>query len=81
MTVVKFLIPRAPYGARGNKGIRFSTNSFSLNEVKFLSQILEDKYNFNTTIHKTGDINQYNVYVTKESTPPRGWASPPRGAL
>nr|YP_007476159.1 hypothetical protein H891_mgp27 [Nuclearia simplex]AGE93659.1 hypothetical protein [Nuclearia simplex] len=51
-----------------NKGIRFSTNAFSLNEVKFLSQIFKEKYNFNTTIHKTGDINQYNIYVTKEST-------------
>jgi ubiquinol-cytochrome c reductase cytochrome b subunit len=51
-----------------NRGIRFSTNAFSLKEVKFLSQFFKDKYNFNTTIHKTGGINQYNIYITKEST-------------
>ena len=51
-----------------NKGIRFSTNSFTLIEVKFLSQIFKDKYNLKTSIHKTGDLNQYNIYITKEST-------------
>ena len=51
-----------------NKGIRFATNSFHLGDVQFLSNVLFDKYNLKTAIHKTGDINQYNLYVIKESS-------------
>jgi len=51
-----------------NKGLKFCTNSFTLNEVKFLAKVLEDKYNLTTSIHKTGGINQYNIYIPKNST-------------
>jgi hypothetical protein len=51
-----------------DKGIKFCTNSFTLQEVKFLANILNIKYSLITSIHKTGAINQYNIYVTKEST-------------
>jgi hypothetical protein len=50
------------------KGIKFCTNSFTLNEVKFLANILDDKYKFKTSIHKTGVMNQYNIYIPKESS-------------
>jgi len=51
-----------------NRGLRFSTNCFTLSEVKFLASILSNKYGLVTSIHKTGDINQYNVYVNKSSS-------------
>jgi ubiquinol-cytochrome c reductase cytochrome b subunit len=50
-----------------NKGIKFSTNSFTLNEVQYLATLLEKKYLINTSIHKTGVINQYNLYIPKSS--------------
>ena len=50
------------------KGIKFCTNSFTLKEVKFLANCLQNKYGLNTSIHKTGVINQYNIYITKESS-------------
>ena len=50
-----------------NKGFKFSTNSFTLKEVQFLSSVLQKKYNLNTNIHKTGNVNQYNIYIPKSS--------------
>jgi len=50
-----------------NKGIKFCTNSFTLEEVQFLANILKDKYGLITSIHKTGVINQYNIYIPKSS--------------
>ena len=50
-----------------NKGFKFSTNSFTLKEVKHLALILKTKYNLDTTIHKSGLNNQYNIYVPKAS--------------
>lgn len=51
------------------RGIKFSSNCFKLDEVKFLAKILEDKFNLKTSIHKTGAINQYNIYIIKSSLP------------
>lgn len=50
-----------------NKGFKFSTNGYTLTEVKFLSSILKNKYDLNTCIVKTGTVNQYNIYITKSS--------------
>ena len=50
-----------------NKGLKFSTNSFTLDEVKFLGSILSDLYSVSFSIHKTGAINQYNLYLPKKS--------------
>lgn len=50
-----------------NKGFKFSTNSFTLKEVQNLALILKTKYNLDTTIHKSGLNNQYNIYVPKAS--------------
>ena len=50
-----------------NKGFKFSTNSFTIEEVKTLSLILKTKYNLDTTIHRSGLNNQYNIYVPKSS--------------
>jgi hypothetical protein len=50
-----------------NKGFKFSTNSFTLKEIKFLALILKNKYNLDSTIHKSGLNNQYNIYIPKSS--------------
>jgi hypothetical protein len=50
-----------------NKGLKFCTNCFTLKEIKFLQNILLEKYNLESTIHKTGHINQYNIYILKSS--------------
>jgi hypothetical protein len=53
-----------------NRGFRFSTNSFTLKEVKFLASILEKKYNLKPSLQKAGTniINvQYNIYIPKSS--------------
>jgi hypothetical protein len=49
-----------------NKGLKFCTNCFTLNEIKFLGTILKTKYNLNFSIHKTGVVNQYNLYIPKK---------------
>jgi len=50
-----------------NKGLRFCTNSFTLKEVQYLASVLERKYSLNTSIHKTGVVNQYGLYIPKSS--------------
>ena len=50
-----------------NKGFKFCCNSFTLKEVKFLCLILQKKFNLKTSIHKTGLVNQYNIYIPKSS--------------
>lgn len=50
-----------------NKGFKFSTNSFTLEEVKNLALILKDKYCLDSSIHKSGLNNQYNIYIPKAS--------------
>jgi hypothetical protein len=50
-----------------DRGLRFCTNSFTLEEVKFLGSILESKYKLSFTIHKTGVVNQYGLYLPKKN--------------
>jgi hypothetical protein len=50
-----------------NKGLKFCTNSFTLKEIQYLAYLLKNKYNLETSIHKTGLINQYNLYIPKSS--------------
>lgn len=51
------------------RGFRLSTNSFSLEEIKYLATILENKYKLKTSFHKSGTnvIPQYNIYIPKSS--------------
>lgn len=50
-----------------NKGLRFCTNSFTLKEVQYLQTILERKYALCSSVHKTGIVNQYGLYIPKSS--------------
>jgi hypothetical protein len=48
-----------------DRGFRFSTNSFTLEEVQFLASLLNTKFNLNTSIQKAGTIDQFFIYVPK----------------
>jgi hypothetical protein len=50
-----------------NRGFKFATNSFTLDEINYLASILKNKYNLNSSIHKSGLNNQYNIYILKSS--------------
>lgn len=46
-----------------DRGIKLSTSSFTLKEVKYLASILESKFNLKVSICSAGAINQYNIYI------------------
>lgn len=52
-----------------NRGLRFCTHNFLLQECKFMQKILKDKYDLDSTLHKiTGTVPlQYNIYILKSS--------------
>ena len=50
-----------------NKGFKFCTNGFTLKEIQYLALVLKNKYNLESSIHKTGIINQYSIYIPKSS--------------
>ena len=52
-----------------NRGIKLSTNCFTLSDVKKLVSILETKYKLKVAIHSAGCINQYNIYIPKSNLP------------
>ena len=49
-----------------NRGVRLCTNSFTLNETKYLIKVVKENFNINSSIHKTGAVNQYNIYIPKK---------------
>ncbi len=50
-----------------NQGISLATNSFTFEDCKFLSYILEEKYKLKCTVVKTGHLGQWRINVWKES--------------
>lgn len=54
-------------GGRVSSGLKISTNSFTYEEVKFLAEVLKDKYKFKVTVNKAGALNQYVLYFSKNS--------------
>ena len=54
-------------GGKASSGLKIATNSFSLDEVENLANILRKKDNLKTSVIKTGALNQYNLYISKTS--------------
>ena len=54
-------------GGWANNGVRIAANSFTLKEVKLLSDVLKSKYNLENTIQNIYKENQYSLYIKKES--------------
>jgi hypothetical protein len=43
----------------------FCTDNFTFEDVKYLSSLLNTKFDLNTTLHKRGKEEQYRIYVPK----------------
>lgn len=54
-------------GCKASSGLKIATNSFTYEEVNFLCEVLREKYQFKVSVHKTGALNQYNIYFSKNS--------------
>jgi hypothetical protein len=55
-------------GSRQMKqGVSIATNSFTLDEVLFLADILKVKYDLKCTVVNTGTKNQWRISIWKES--------------
>ena len=51
------------------QGVFIATNSFTYEECKFLALTLTNKYNFKTSVIKSGKPNQWRLSIWKESMP------------
>jgi ubiquinol-cytochrome c reductase cytochrome b subunit len=51
------------------QGVNIAANSFSYEDCEFLANILATKYNFKTSVIKTGTPNQWRISIWKESLP------------
>lgn len=54
-------------GAKVNKGLKFSTNSFTYNECTHLVNVLNNNFNLKASVQSAGSKNQYIIYIWKES--------------
>lgn len=58
------------YGSRQKgQGVSIATNSFTLEECKFLANILNNKYGLVTSVTKSGTPNQFRINIWKRSMP------------
>ena len=53
----------------GWAGVRIATNSFNLEEVQFLSEILKRKFNLDCTVQEKKEIKKYSIYIIGSSVP------------
>lgn len=57
-------------GCKLDKSLKFITNYFSYDDVKYLTYLLLKKYNIKSTIHKCNKENtQFIIYISVESIP------------
>uniref|UniRef100_UPI001D025BD1 hypothetical protein n=1 Tax=Coccidioides immitis TaxID=5501 RepID=UPI001D025BD1 len=56
-------------GNFANSGLRIATNSFNLDEVKFLILLLKNLYDLDCTIQTLKNGIQYSIYIKKNSIP------------
>jgi len=50
-------------GSKVNKGLKFSTNSYTYKDCLILVKALNDNYNLKSSIQLTGAKDQYVIYV------------------
>ena len=51
------------------EGIFIATNSFTYDECQYLASILTKNYNLKTSVIKSGHLNQWRIFIWKESMP------------
>ncbi len=54
-------------GCWAKPGVRLATNSFKLNDVQFLADLLKKLFDLNCTIQKINTPGQYSIYIKAES--------------
>jgi hypothetical protein len=54
-------------GTKVSGGLKLSTNSFTKEDILYLSSIIKKLYNLDNSIQSTGKINQYIIYFPKKS--------------
>lgn len=54
-------------GSKSGSGLKIATNNFSYEEVLFLADILRKKYKIKVSVHKSGALSQYVLYISKSS--------------
>jgi hypothetical protein len=52
-----------------NRGVKLSTHSYTYNEVVFLSNLLNRKFDLITTVQSGGIENTFIIYISKHSLP------------
>ena len=50
-------------GGWAKPGFKIATNSFKLEEVQFLAEILKNKFHLDCTIQEVKAINKYSIYI------------------
>jgi hypothetical protein len=50
-------------GSKNNKGLKFSTNSFTYNDCLKLVKVLNDNFNIKASVQSAGSKDQYIIYV------------------
>jgi ubiquinol-cytochrome c reductase cytochrome b subunit len=56
-------------GGKVSKGVKFSTNCFTYEEIQLLCDVLYEKYKIKASVNSAGYLNQYIIYIPKESMP------------
>lgn len=56
-------------GGWAKPGVRIATNSFKLEEVQHLAEILRNKFDLDCTVQKIGTIGQHSIYIKGSSLP------------
>jgi hypothetical protein len=54
-------------GSRSGKGLKLATNNLKYDECILLANLLRNKFLLKISIHKTGHLNQWNLYIHKSS--------------
>lgn len=54
-------------GTFTNAGVRIATNAFVKEDVEYLSKLLKNKYNLDSTVQKLSYVDQYSLYIKKNS--------------
>jgi len=54
-------------GSFTNAGVRIATNAFVKEDVEYLSKLLKNKYNLDSTVQKLSYVDQYSLYIKKNS--------------
>lgn len=54
-------------GSKSSSGLKIATNNFTFDEVNILARVLRDKYKLKVSVIKAGALNQFNLYISKNS--------------